>query len=584
MNESSAEDASIASSQQSGNSSGSSDEEEPSFQHESADNSSPSKDPTAIRKKAFHLLNLIGHESDEDESTWPSDPSPNSSIPSADQLLPKRTNNAAEPKPEEKSLQAASKEISSARPFWKRKWVIGLGIVLLIIIVVVVAVLVVSGGDSGDTNNLAAEEDSGNTNSKNTATPSPTASPSALRLRATAAPTLSPTAAGTPPPPKTVRINSKGALFSAVDDYLEAFLTGTLRGKRHDLTQWNVSAITDFSRVFDVRRNPNATYFNDPGIAFWDVSNAVTMNKFFRGAAAFDQDLQRWKTDQVQDFELAFADATAFRGRGLNEWNTANAVTMQGMFWGASSMAEDLDQWVTSKVTTFQDMFRGALVFNGKVVSWDTSAAVSLDSMFQDAQLFRQDIGQWKTNKVTDMSSMLSGAALFNRDLSGWDVSNVQSMARMFQGAVAFAPETSLNAWQTGKVTNMENMFFGAEVFNAAIGEWDVSKVETMQTMFKRASVFNQDVGSWNTASLTNVKGMFQRADAFNQDLSSWIVTGVQDATQFLQGAASFDQNLCAWNQQITTTPLLVEEMFLETACPAPEDPVPGVGPFCHVC
>jgi len=103
-------------------------------------------------------------------------------------------------------------------------------------------------------------------------------------------------------------IETTEELYTAVDAYLEqGYLT---QGYGiHNMSAWNVSLITNFSRVFDYQRNRSSPMidFVDPGINNWDVSRATTFARMFRGGIqAFDQTLHKWKTSNVVDFSSMF--------------------------------------------------------------------------------------------------------------------------------------------------------------------------------------------------------------------------------------------------------------------------------------
>jgi hypothetical protein len=108
-------------------------------------------------------------------------------------------------------------------------------------------------------------------------------------------------------------------LYDAVDDYVGATDPETSTAARtygFPMGTWDVSRITNFSRVFDsFERNPALDTF-DENLNDWDVSAAKDMSEMFRHTSAFQasDDLSVWKVDQVTNMRYRFADAAAFNG------------------------------------------------------------------------------------------------------------------------------------------------------------------------------------------------------------------------------------------------------------------------------
>ncbi|GAX13791.1 hypothetical protein FisN_30Lh085 [Fistulifera solaris] len=259
-------------------------------------------------------------------------------------------------------------------------------------------------------------------------------------------------------------------LQAAVDEYL-------VRGHpSHTVSQvygwpigkWNVSAVTNFTALFSVDRNPNARSFN-ADLSSWDVSHATTMRKMFQGAQVFDQNLSSWNT---------------------------------------------------SRVTDMSSLFQGAHRFNGSIADWDTSALTTMDRMFAGALVFQQNISAWNTERVTRMSLAFSQAYAFDQDLSAWKTSKVTNTQHMFFSATKF--NGNVSTWDVAKVRTMHSMFRHAHHFNSSIGEWGVSLVHDMSSMFQEAKRFDQDLSQWSVVNLIRAPHMFK-----NQHCSEICVLGV---------------------------------------------------------
>jgi surface protein len=263
--------------------------------------------------------------------------------------------------------------------------------------------------------------------------------------------------------------SSTEVLQAAVDEYM-------VRGHpSHTVSQvygwpigkWNVSAVTNFTALFSVDRNPNARSFN-ADLSSWDVSNATTLRKMFQGAQVFDQNLSSWNT---------------------------------------------------SRVTDMSSLFQGAHSFNGSIADWDTSALTTMDRMFAGALVFQQNISAWNTKRVTRMSLTFSQAYAFDQDLSAWKTSRVTNMQHMFFSATKF--NGNLSTWDVANVRTMHSMFRNAHQFNMSIGNWQVSLVHDMSNMFQEATRFDQDLSQWSVVNLIRAPQMFQKS-ALQRDLCAW--------------------------------------------------------------
>jgi surface protein len=193
----------------------------------------------------------------------------------------------------------------------------------------------------------------------------------------------------------------------------------------YPMGRWNVSLLTNFSRVFDPWRhlpfNPDRAYnqesestsrriadFFNEDLSDWDVSNADTLFGMFAGASSFQgRGLEKWDTSRVTNLSFVFMDAGAFNGN-ISHWNTTSAVTMEGMFQYAEVFDRDVSEWNVSQVTYMASMFYGAFSYPGDHLHrWNISNVKTTDSMFQYADAFSGNISSWDTSRVEIMADMV---------------------------------------------------------------------------------------------------------------------------------------------------------------------------------
>ena len=144
-------------------------------------------------------------------------------------------------------------------------------------------------------------------------------------------------------------------------------------------------------------------------------------------------DINEWDVSQVTNMSRLFLRKKNFNSN-IGNWNTSSVNDMQAMFREAISFNQDIGNWNTSSVTNMGNMFSGASVFNQDIGNWNTSMVTTMAYMFDQASLFNQDIGNWNTSNVTNMIRMFSSALAFNRlTIGSWVIRNNCMTINMFQ-------------------------------------------------------------------------------------------------------------------------------------------------------
>ena len=186
----------------------------------------------------------------------------------------------------------------------------------------------------------------------------------------------------------------------------------------YPIDKWDVSQVTNFSRVFAMQMNFNGY------IGSWNVSNATNMSRMFEYARGFNQPLDTWDTSNVKWMSRMFCKAHSFN-QSLNKWDTSSLVDISGMFIDAFSFNKPLSNWDTSNIESMRGTFWEARAFNQSLVTWSTSKVTDMGYMFHDAVSFNQCLDNWDTSNVENMYSMFFNARSFNQSLDTWDFARV---------------------------------------------------------------------------------------------------------------------------------------------------------------
>lgn len=159
-------------------------------------------------------------------------------------------------------------------------------------------------------------------------------------------------------------------------------------------------------------------------------------------AGTYGWPIGKWNVSRITNFSRLFWNQRSFN-EDICEWDVSNATTLYGMFRGAERFHQDLSKWNTSNVTNMSEMFHYAINFNGQIAAWNTSNVSHMECMFANATSFDGDISVWDTSQVICMNGMLMDATSFNQDISSWNVAKVIYREFMFQGATSFHNENA---------------------------------------------------------------------------------------------------------------------------------------------
>ena len=83
------------------------------------------------------------------------------------------------------------------------------------------------------------------------------------------------------------------------------------------ISNWNVSGVTNMSKLFKDKKNFNENINN------WDVSQVTDMSEMFSGAEIYNQPMNKWDVSKVTYMSGMFQDASHF-DQNLSMWDVKN--------------------------------------------------------------------------------------------------------------------------------------------------------------------------------------------------------------------------------------------------------------------
>jgi surface protein len=217
-----------------------------------------------------------------------------------------------------------------------------------------------------------------------------------------------------------------------------------------------------------------STPFNQ-NIGAWDVSRVTNIGGMFQGNGAFNNsgssDINNWRPISCSSFSSMFHTATAFN-QPIGNWPlSASNINMSEMFNSAGAFNQDLSTWDLSGVTNTNGvryMFLNATAFNNGgspgINNWNTGNIKTMEGMFQNATAFNQDIGNWNVSSCTNFNSFMSGKSAANYSYlhtiyDGWINNKLQPNQTItfntikYSGSAAEGRALLVRAYNTASIT-----------------------------------------------------------------------------------------------------------------------------------
>jgi surface protein len=396
--------------------------------------------------------------------------------------------------------------------------------------------------------------------------------------------------------------NTEGSLRWAMSKYKQG-LEETIYTEYGPPHHWNITNITDVSHVF----MGVDEYF--PNVNSWDIKNITNMSYMFADSS-FNRRLLYWDISHVEYFEYFMKNNRVYNERfdlhGIDNWRTLNAISMEGMFYGATSFNQEIVLWyprgfneIDSKLVNISNMFNGATSFNSKIVDFQVNNVTNASYMFKNASSFNYDVRYLNFSLTKDISftNMFEGATsydyFFTADMlpelkTDYYTPNIKYFITAFRdgdidtyGTARWAAkQLSDGLFQTGtylqrlfgyfedwnmyNITDASHMFEnlnGVYLNQSNYGEpyvilnWtQPGNITNMSYMFHNSN-FNGDITCLNVKNVLNMEGMF-KGSAFNHPLPTF-----PEGTKVTNMSYMFADS--SFNQEIDSTLFNVE--YVET-------------------
>lgn len=169
-------------------------------------------------------------------------------------------------------------------------------------------------------------------------------------------------------------------------------------------------------------------------ITNWKFSSKIrSFENLFQHKTTFNENLSGWNVSNITNMSRMFDGCVSFLGLGLENWNPYWLSNTFNMFRNCQSLICDLSRWNIANLYDAKSMFYCCRNFNSDLSRWRSNQLKYTNYMFYGCNNFNSDLSGWDVSKVELMDFMFDGCNKLISDFSSWNVSNVTDMLGMFR-------------------------------------------------------------------------------------------------------------------------------------------------------
>lgn len=171
---------------------------------------------------------------------------------------------------------------------------------------------------------------------------------------------------------------------------------------------------------------------------------------------------------------------------GIEDMNTKNVKSMNGIFIGTKLKSLDLSKWDVHNVFNLNLAFEDCNSLEYlNIANWNTEKVEGINYMFYNCcSLEDIKLPNWNTSSLKGANCTFSGCgSLKFADLKNWDVTNVKYTSQMFAGCFSLK-EVDITNWNTENINYMNEMFIDCEKLEHIEGVIDMKKCIIFRNMF----------------------------------------------------------------------------------------------------
>jgi surface protein len=170
---------------------------------------------------------------------------------------------------------------------------------------------------------------------------------------------------------------TQGTYIEGMFDRCGTFNSGATSGTSNTNLNWTLpSTITSLGALFKECTNFNCDVRYDAVNGYWDTSNITSLSQTFQNCQSFNQDISNWDVSSVTNFSSCFNNgnlnpAMIFNAP-LGSWTVSAGTNFNRMFYSQStrSWTQSLTGWVTTNMQNINSMFY-ATAFDQDISGWN---------------------------------------------------------------------------------------------------------------------------------------------------------------------------------------------------------------------